>query len=370
MNAARPLFEPPHRLLLGPGPSEVPPRVLEALGKTTLSHLDPAYLALMDEVQQRLRGVFRTNNEATFFLPGTGTSGMEAAIVNLIEPGEVVVACVAGYFAARLADIAERQGAVVHRVEAPWGEVVEAAAVGAELARHPRVAAVLLVQAETSTGAHQEVAEISRLAHQAGALLIVDAVTSLGGVRVEVDAWQIDACYSCSQKCLSAPPGLAPITFSPAALAKVAARKSPCRSFYLDLELLRKYWGPERMYHHTAPSNLGYALLEGLRLLEEEGLEARFARHRDNHQLLRSGLEKLGLQYIPKHSLPHLNAVLVPEGVDDLAVRRRLLTEYGIEIGAGLGPFKGRAWRIGIMGASCTRANVETLLGALGAILA
>lgn len=362
-------FEPPRRILLGPGPSDVPPRVLAALGKPTLSHLDPAYLALMDEVRERLRAVFRTENEATLFLPGTGTSGMEAAVVNLLEPGDVVVAGVAGYFGARLAEIAERQGAVVHRVEAPWGQVVEAEQLAAELARHARVHAVLMVHAETSTGAHQPLEEISRLAHQAGALLIVDAVTSLGGVPVEVDGWRIDACYSCSQKCLSAPPGLAPITFSPAALARVAARRTPCRSFYLDLQLLLRYWGPERIYHHTAPSNMAYALLEGLKALDEEGLEQGFARHRENHLRLRAGLERLGLRYIPRHSLPHLNAVLIPEGADDLAIRRRLLAEHGIEIGAGLGPFKGKAWRIGIMGASSTRQNVDALLAALGEIL-
>jgi alanine-glyoxylate transaminase/serine-glyoxylate transaminase/serine-pyruvate transaminase len=363
-------FEPPRRILLGPGPSTVPPRVLEALGKTTLSHLDPVYLGLLEEVQQRLRRVFRTDNEATLFLPGTGTSGMEAAVVNLVEPGEVVVAGVAGYFGARLAEVAERQGATVKRVEAPWGEVLSAGAMAAELARHEKVAAVLLVHAETSTGAHQPVEPIARLAKEAGALLIVDAVTSLGGVPVEVDAWGIDACYSCSQKCLSAPPGLAPITFSPRALEKIAARQSPCRSFYLDLGQHLRYWGPERMYHHTAPSNLGYALLEGLKMLEEEGLEGSFARHRTQHERLRQGLEALGLRYIPSRSLPHLNAVLIPEGVDDLAIRKRLLADYGIEIGAGLGPFKGRAFRIGIMGASCTAENVDALLAALGEILA
>lgn len=362
-------FEPPRRILLGPGPSDVPPRVLAALGKPTLSHLDPAYLALMDEVRGRLRAVFRTENEATLFLPGTGTSGMEAAIVNLIEPGDLVVAGVAGYFGARLAEIAERHGAAVHRVEAAWGQTIETEQMAAELARHAKVDAVLMVHAETSTGAHQPLEEISRLAHDAGALLIVDAVTSLGGVPVEVDAWKIDACYSCSQKCLSAPPGLSPVTFSPAALARIAARRAPCRSFYLDLQLLLRYWGSERIYHHTAPSNLGYALLEGLKALAEEGLETSFARHREQHLRLRAGLEALGLRYIPERSLPHLNAVLIPDGADDLAIRRRLLADHGIEIGAGLGPFKGKAWRIGIMGASCTAQNVDALLAALGEIL-
>jgi alanine-glyoxylate transaminase/serine-glyoxylate transaminase/serine-pyruvate transaminase len=360
----------PQRVLLGPGPSAVPHRVLLALARPTLGHLDPAYLAMMDETAKRLRAVFRTTNEATLALPGTGSSGMEAALVNLLEPGDQVLACIAGYFGERLADLAARQGARVLRVEAPWGETITADAVESALAgAEGPVKVVTLVHAETSTGAHQPVPEIARAAKAHGALLVLDAVTSLGGVPVEVDAWGVDVCYACSQKCLSAPPGLAPITISSAALAAIAARKTPCRSFYLDLGLLRKYWGSERMYHHTAATNLGYALLEALRMLEEEGLENRWARHMERHAELRAGLEARDLRYIPKESLPHLNAVHVPEGVDDAQVRRSLLQHYDIEIGAGLGPFKGKAWRIGLMGASATRANIALLLAALDGLL-
>lgn len=360
----------PQRVLLGPGPSAVPARVLSALGRPTLSHLDPAYLAMMDEVRQRLQAVFRTRNPATLVMPGTGTSGMEAALVNLLEPGDRVIACVAGYFGDRLADIAARQGAEVRRVEVAWGEVVDAQAVEAVFAAvGGPVKALTLVHAETSTGAHQPVEEIARIARSHGALVVLDTVTSLGGVPVEVDAWGIDICYACSQKCLSAPPGLAPITFSPAAVDQIRSRRKPCSSFYLDLTLLLRYWGEERVYHHTAASNLLYGLLEGLRMLDEEGLERRWQRHQELHQELRQGLEARGLTYIPQRSLPQLNAVKIPDGVDDLATRRALLQDYAIEIGAGLGPFKGRAWRIGLMGASCTRANVALLLAALDQVL-
>lgn len=360
----------PQRILLGPGPSAVPARVSSALSRPTLSHLDPAFLGMMDEIAERLRGIFRTRNEATLVAPGTGTSGMEMALVNLLEPGDRAIACVAGYFGERLADIAGRQGAEVVRVEAPWGEVVEAAQVEKAFAdAGGQVTLLTLVHAETSTGAHQPVETIARIARENGALVVLDTVTALGGVPVEVDAWGIDACYSCGQKCLGAPPGLAPITFSPAALERVARRKTPCSSFYLDLALLRRYWGPERIYHHTAASNLFYGLLEALRLVDEEGLEARWQRHHDLHLELRAGLEARRLAYIPSLSLPQLNAVRVPAGVDDLGTRKALLNDYGIEIGAGLGPFKGQAWRIGLMGASATKANVALLLAALDRLL-
>jgi alanine-glyoxylate transaminase / serine-glyoxylate transaminase / serine-pyruvate transaminase len=343
--------------------------VLQAMARATLGHLDPEYLAMMDEIRAQLQKVFRTRNETTFFLPGTGSAGMECAILNLIEPGDEVLCCVAGFFADRLRDLAERAGARVHVVEAKWGETISAEQVETALREHPEVRVVTLVHAETSTGAHQEIPSIARLAKQHNALLIVDAVTSLGGVPVEVDEWQIDACYSCSQKCLSAAPGLAPITFSAAALERIAGRKTRVPSFYLDVQLLRRYWGEERIYHHTAPANLAFGLLEALRLLEEEGLETRWQRHRDNHLILRQGLERLGLRYIPQQSLPQLNAVWVPEGIDELQIRRRLLTELNLEIGSGLGPFKGKAWRIGIMGASCTRRHVVTLLAALESVI-
>jgi alanine-glyoxylate transaminase/serine-glyoxylate transaminase/serine-pyruvate transaminase len=268
-----------------------------------------------------------------------------------------------------MADVAERYGATVHLVSAEWGETIAPAAVAAALAVHPRVKVVGIVHAETSTGAHQPLEEISRIVHEAGALFLVDAVTSLGGHELRVDDWRIDAAYSGTQKCLSCPPGLAPVTFSAASLAAMDRRKTKCRSWYLDMSLIRNYWSADRAYHHTAPVNMTYALREALRAVLEEGLEARIARHLRNHLALRAGLEAMGLFYIPKASLASLNAVFVPAGVDDARVRARLLGEFGIEIGGGLGPFKGKAWRIGLMGASSTPRNVTLLLGALEILL-
>jgi alanine-glyoxylate transaminase/serine-glyoxylate transaminase/serine-pyruvate transaminase len=296
---------------------------------------------------------------------------METCVANLIEPGDEMIVCVNGVFGTRMADVAGRCGATVHLVEAPWGETIEPDAVAKALAEHPKTKVVGIVHAETSTGAHQPLVEISRLVHDKGkgALLLVDAVTSLGGVELEVDEWQIDACYSGTQKCLSCPPGLAPVTFSPAAHDVVRKRKSKVQSWYLDLSLISQYWGESRVYHHTAPINMSYALYEALRMVVEEGLEARQARHLLNHRALRAGLEAMGVSYIPTRSLPNLNAVHVPDGADDATVRRRLLGEWGIEIGAGLGPFKGKAWRIGLMGSSSTRRNVTAVLAALETIL-
>jgi alanine-glyoxylate transaminase/serine-glyoxylate transaminase/serine-pyruvate transaminase len=268
-----------------------------------------------------------------------------------------------------MADMAGRFGAEVHVVEAPWGEIIDPAAVREALNLRPRTRIVGMVHAETSTGSHQPIEEISAIAHEAGALFLADTVTSLGCLEVEVDRWAIDAAYSCSQKGLSCPPGLAPVTFSPAAVEKVRRRTTEPASWYLDLRLLSDYWGSKRTYHHTASANLGYALHEGLRVVMEEGLDVRHARHRHHHRALRAGLEAMGLSYIPEHSLPNLNAVHIPAGADDAVVRRRLLGEYGIEIGAGLGPFAGRAWRVGIMGSSCTQRNVVLVLGALEAVL-
>ncbi|MGD8897074.1 MAG: alanine--glyoxylate aminotransferase family protein [Acidobacteriota bacterium] len=371
-----PPLDPPRRVLLGPGPSDVPSRVLQAMAAPTIGHLDPEYLRIMDDTRSLLRQVFRTDNEITVAMPGTGSSGMETCVANLIEPGHEMVVCVNGVFGTRMADVAGRCGATVHVVEAPWGEVIQPEAIQKGLAEHPGTRVVGIVHAETSTGAHQPLVEISRLVHEAGALLLVDAVTSLGGVELKVDDWAIDACYSGTQKCLSCPPGLAPVTFSPAAFDAVRARKSKVQSWYLDLSMIAQYWGESRVYHHTAPVNMSYALYEALRIVAEEGQEAREARHLLNHRALRAGLEAMGLRYIPSRSLPNLNAVHVPGGIDDAAVRRRLLTEYGIEIGAGLGPFKGKAWRIGLMGHSSTQRNVtmvlaalETILGDLGASL-
>jgi alanine-glyoxylate transaminase/serine-glyoxylate transaminase/serine-pyruvate transaminase len=360
---------PLQRILLGPGPSEVPARVLAALAAPTLGHLDPEYLRIMDETRGLLQRVFRTANQLTLAVSGTGSAGMEACVANLLEPGDQAIVCVAGVFGARMADVAERYGATVHLVSAEWGETIAPGAVAAALAAHPGAKVVGIVQAETSTGAHQPLEEISRIVHAAGALLIVDAVTSLAGHELRVDDWRIDACYSGTQKCLSCPPGLAPVTFSAEALAAMDRRKTKCRSWYLDLSLIRNYWSADRAYHHTAPVNMTYALREALRAVLEEGLEARIARHRRNHLALRAGLEALGLSYVPKASLASLNAVFVPAGVDDGRVRARLLSEFGIEIGGGLGPFKGKAWRIGLMGASSTRRNVTLLLGALETLL-
>jgi len=321
--------------------------VLAALAAPTLGHLDPEYLQIMDETRGLLQRVFATENKLTLAVSGTGSAGMEACVANLTEAGDEAIVCVAGAFGARMADVAERHGATVHLVEVPWGQTVGAEAVAAALKAHPRAKWVGIVHAETSTGAHQPLEEISRLVHAAGALFIVDAVTSLGGHELRVDAWGIDACYSGTQKCLSCPPGLSPVTFSPAALDAMDRRKTKVRSWYLDMPLIRNYWS---------------AVLE-------EGLEARIARHRHNHLALRAGLEALGLAYIPAASLASLNAVHIPAGVDDARVRGRLLDEYGIEIGGGLGPFKGKAWRIGLMGSSSTKRNVTLLLAALESIL-
>ncbi len=368
-NAVAP-FAAPQRVLLGPGPSDVSPRVLAAMAAPTIGHLDPEYLRLMDETRQMLRDVFRTRNELTLAASGTGSAGMEAAVVNLIEPGDEMIVCVNGVFGTRMRDVAGRAGATVRGIEAEWGQTIDPASVAAALKAHPRTKVLGIVHAETSTGAHQPLEDISGLVHDAGALLLVDAVTSLGGVELHIDDWRIDACYSGTQKCLSCPPGLAPMTFSPAAVAAMDARKSKVQSWYLDLSMLRQYWGEQRIYHHTAPINMNYALHEALRIVQEEGLDARVARHTLNHRALRAGLETMGLRYVPRHSLTSLNAVSIPAGVDDARVRGLLLKEYGIEIGAGLGPFKGKAWRIGLMGQSSTRRNVTLILAALETLLA
>jgi alanine-glyoxylate transaminase/serine-glyoxylate transaminase/serine-pyruvate transaminase len=368
-SALPPPLAPPVRILLGPGPSDVPPAVLAALAAPTVGHLDPYYLALMDETRGMLQRVFRTRNPLTLAIPGTGSAGMEACIANLIEPGDTAIVGVAGVFGGRLAEMARRHGATVVPLEVPWGETIDPAAVTAALASHPGCKLVALVHAETSTGAHQPLEGVADIVHGAGALLLVDAVTSLGGHALDVDGWGIDACYSGTQKCLSCPPGLSPVTFSAAAVAAMEARKAPVRSWYLDLSLIRSYWGSDRVYHHTAPINMTYALHQALRLVLEEGLDAREARHLLNHRALRAGLQALDIGYVPARSLATLNAIHVPAGVDDARVRRRLLEEYGIEIGGGLGPLKGKAWRIGLMGASSTRRNVTAVLSALESLL-
>jgi len=359
----------PRRVLMGPGPSDVSDRVLRALSVGTIGHLDPLYLKIMDQTRTMLQEVFQTKNKLTLAVSGTGSAGLEAMVCNLIERGDEMIVCVNGVFGGRMKDVAERCGATVHAVEADWGRIIETEAVETALKAHPKVKVVGIVHAETSTGAYQPLEEISKLVHEAGAMLLVDAVTSLGGAPLKVDDWGIDACYSGTQKCLSCPPGLAPVTFSPAAEEMIRSRKSKVQSWYLDMNMVAQYWGSDRVYHHTAPINMNYALYEALRIVLEEGLEARFARHAANHQLLREGLAELGISYIPEHSLPMLNAVHVPEGVDDAGVRQALLSDYNIEIGAGLGPFKGKAWRVGLMGESSTRNHVLLLLGALGELL-
>lgn len=363
-------LNPPVRLLLGPGPSEVHPRVLAALAAPTVGHLDPYYLALMNDMQQMLRGVFRTQNAMTMAVSAAGSAGMECTVVNLIEPGDSMLVCVNGVFGGRMVDVAQRAGARVTRVDRPWGEVFEPAHLKDQLAKaKPKV--VGIVMAETSTGASQPLEEISQLVHDAGALLLVDAVTSLGGMPVEVDRWQIDAIYSGAQKCLSCPPGLAPVSFSDRAMEVVSRRRTKVQSWYLDVSMLARYWSEERVYHHTAPINMTYGLYEALRLVHEEGLEVCFHRHALNHEALNAGLAAIGIDYAAAegHRLPMLNAVRIPAGIDDATVRRGLLERFGIEIGAGLGDFKGKVWRIGLMGHASRSKNVLTFLAALEQLL-
>lgn len=363
-------LNPSVRTLLGPGPSDVHPRVLRALSAPPVGHLDPDFLQIMNEIGDLLRYVYRTENRLTLAMSGTGSAGMETCLVNLLEPGDRVVVGVAGLFGQRMVDVAQRSGAEVVTVEVPWGQVIEPEAIRRALAGG-RVKAVALVHAETSTGALQPIPEIAQLAHEHGALLIVDCVTSLGGSRVEIDAWGVDAAYSGTQKCLSCPPGLSPVTISDRARAALAARKSRVQSWYLDLTLIENYWGEERFYHHTAPINMLYALREALRLVHEEGLAARWERHQKVSNALKAGLTALGLTLFASagHRAPALTTVRVPDGIDEAAVRRRLLLEYGIEIGGGLGPVKGKIWRIGLMGESCRIRNVSLVLSALTTIL-
>ncbi len=368
-----PSTQPAERILLGPGPSPVPQRVLRALGAPTLGHLDPQYLTFMDETCALLREVFRTRNALTFPVSGTGMAGMECCAVNLLEPGDEAIVGVNGVFGTRMKDVMERCGAVVHAIETKWGETFTLDHLATALDAHPGVKLVGLVHAETSTGAHQSLEGFADLVHARGALLLVDAVTSLGGHELEVDAWGIDAIYGGTQKCLSCPPGLSPVSFGERALARMDARRTKVRSWYLDVSMLRKYYtgegGGGRVYHHTAPVNMTYALREALLTVLEEGLENRIARHAAMHRRLRAGLAGLGLDYIPSRSLHTLNCIAIPDGADDVGVRRRLLEDYGIEIGGGLGPMAGKAWRIGLMGHGATVRNVDLVLAALREIL-
>lgn len=364
-------FDPPARILLGPGPSMTHPRVTRALSAPTLGHLDPQLLVLYAEEQDLLRQVFQTKNEWTFALSGTGTSGMEAALVNLIEPGDDVLIAIHGYFGERLADIASRVGGQVDRISRPLGEIFTVEEIDQALAKK-KYRLFGIVHAETSTGAEQlYIKEIAGAAHRHGALFLLDTVTSLGGLPLKVDEWEVDAAYSASQKNLGVPSGLAPITMGARARDKIENRKSPVGSFYLDLKGYANYWMGGHVYHHTASASLHYALTEGLRILVEEGLEEAFARFRANSEMLWQGLEELGARpFIPvEYRLPPLTTAHVPAGVDPHQVRSKLLNDYNIEIAAGFGSLKDQVWRIGLMGYSSRRENVTLLLGALRELL-
>jgi len=360
----------PERLLHGPGPSPVPPSVLEALAKPTIGHMDPAFMGIMNEVREMLQRVFRTENEMTLACSGTGSAGAEMLMDNLVEPGDVCLIGVNGVFGGRLTDKAKRAGGVVHNLHAEWGRVFDPQEIIAKIEElKPKL--VAFVHAETSTGACQPFDGLAEATHKHGGLLVMDCVTSLSGMPVEIDAWGVDAAYSGTQKCLSCPPGLAPVTLSERAMHKANNRGTPVNSWYLDLGLVGNYWGGSRAYHHTAPVNMNYALHESLRLALDEGLEARWRRHRETHERLKAGLEQRGFSYAsdPEHSLPMLNLIRVPERVDDeAAARLRLLDEHGLEIGAGLGELAGECWRIGLMGHGARPENVETILGAIDAI--
>ncbi len=358
------------RLLLGPGPSMVHPRVLRAMATPVVGHMDPQFFAIMDETQALLRQVFQTENRLTFTLPGTGSAGMEAALFNFLEPGDPILICVAGFFGERMVEIASRVTSDVRRVDATWGQPIRPSQVEEALRTRP-ARVVAIVHGETSTGVCQPLAEIAEIVHRYGGLLLVDSVASLAGVDLPVDRLGIDICYTGSQKCLSVPPGMAPITIGPRAEEVLKTRKTKVQSWYLDLTLIQKYWGTERVYHHTGPISLQYAMLEALRMVVEEGLPARFARHAAVAQLLWEGLAGLDLRlFVPAADrLATLTTVMVPEGVDDLTIRRRLLEEYNIEIAGGLGALRGKLWRVGLMGYSARPENVMTLLGALDRLL-
>ena len=359
------------RILMGPGPSDAHPRVLKAMSTPLIGHLDPEFVAIMDEIKEMAQATFQTKNHLTFVVSAPGSAGMETCLVNLLEPGDEALICIHGVFGGRMADIAERCGAKVTKVEAPWGEPIDPQQVKTALENcQPKIVAI--VHAETSTGVLQPLEEISKMAKDAGALLLVDAVTSYCGAEVKVDEWGIDAIYSGTQKCLSAPPGLSPVSFSERAVQALDSRTSKVQSWFLDLTLVKNYWsGQKRAYHHTAPVSAMFALREAYRLVLEEGLENRFERHRRNHAYLKKELETLGFEFLvkPEYRLPMLNAVVIPPGIEDAVVRKRLLNEYNIEIGGGLGKFAGKIWRIGLMGESSSQNHVNMLVSALKTIM-
>jgi alanine-glyoxylate transaminase / serine-glyoxylate transaminase / serine-pyruvate transaminase len=363
-------LNPPSRTLLGPGPSPVNPRVLQALSLPVVGHLDPAFLKIMDETMEMLREVFQTKNRLAVPMSGTGSAGMETCFANLIESGDAVLVCVNGVFGTRMVDVAQRCGAKVQTVEAEWGTAFDPAQIETAL-KNNSYKVVAIVHAETSTGVLQPIEDISRLVRQSGSLLLVDAVTSLGGAPVKVDEWGVDACYSGTQKCLSCPPGLSPVTFSERAVEAVRKRKSKVQSWYLDLSMIEKYWGSERVYHHTAPISMNYALHEALRLVLEEGLDASWRRHRETHQVFIREMRKLEIEPAVAEPIraPMINAIRISEGIDDSKARQRLYDEFNIEIGAGLGPLKGKIWRVGLMGYGARVENVELLAKALRQVI-
>jgi alanine-glyoxylate transaminase/serine-glyoxylate transaminase/serine-pyruvate transaminase len=366
-------FVPPIRTLMGPGPSDVHPRILGAMARPTIGHLDPLFVAMMDEMKGLLQYAFQTSNELTIPVSAPGSAGMETCFVNLVEPGDKVIVCQNGVFGGRMKENVERVGATPIMVEDEWGMPVDPARLEDALKANPDATTVAFVHAETSTGAQSDVATLCEIAHRHDCLTIVDAVTSLGGTPVLVDEWGVDAVYSGTQKCLSCTPGLSPVSFSEAAVARIKARQHPVQSWFLDLNLVMGYWGPgaKRAYHHTAPINALYGLHEALVMLREEGLEHAWARHARLHQMLRAGIEAMGLQFVVPEAarLPQLNAVTIPEGVDEAQVRGRLLNDFNLEIGAGLGALAGKVWRIGLMGHAANPKNVLFCLGALDAVL-
>lgn len=363
-------LKPSERILMGPGPSNVDPRVLRAMSAPILGHLDPEFLEIMNETMDLLRYVFQTKNQLTMAMPGTGSAGMETVLANLIEEGDKVIVCINGVFGGRMEDICRRLKADVTTLNAPWGTVFEPDTIKEALAK-TGAKFVAIVHAETSTGALQPLEEISKICKEYGALLLVDCVTSLAGCEVKIDEWGIDAAYSGTQKCISCPPGLSPVTFGERAQEIINNRKSKVPIWYLDLTMIQNYWGQQRFYHHTAPINMNYALRESLRIIYEEGLENRFARHELNSKALKTGLEAMGIKMWAQegHRLPMLTTCVIPEGVDDVAVRKYLLNNYSIEIGGGLGDAKGKIWRVGIMGHTCTETNVLLFLTALESAL-
>ncbi len=366
-------FNPPVRTLMGPGPADVHPRVLQAMARPTIGHLDPVFVGMMNEVKEGLKYAFNTENELTMPVSAPGSAGMETCFANLVEPGDKVVVCINGVFGMRMKENITRFGGEAIVVEDNWGEAVSTAKVEEALKANPDAKILAFVHAETSTGARSDAQALCRIAHENDCITIVDAVTSLAGSELKVDEWEIDAIYSGSQKCLSAMPGISPISIGERAIKKITERKTPVTSWFLDLNLVMGYWGEgaQRTYHHTAPVNTLYGLHESLVMLQEEGLENAWARHLQNHQELKAGLEAMGIEFLVKEEdrLPQLNSVLIPEGVEDAKVRSTLLNEYNLEIGAGLGAYAGKVWRIGLMGHASRRENIALCLAALKATL-